>query len=89
MDKAKTLRQKHKGKDVSLLRYKPYSSRQRKLEAHSIPPSVDSLHLHSRRAAYQIFVWRNYLIAKPDTRSPLEMAGNWVKTSQSPSNGTL
>ena len=60
----------HKGKDVNLLRYKLYSSRQGKLETHSIPPCLDSLHLHSRRAAYQTFVWRNCLIAKPDIPSP-------------------
>ena len=61
----------HKGKDVNLLRYKLYSSRQGKLEAHSIPPCLDSFHLHSRRAACQTFVWRNCLIAKPDIPSPI------------------
>ena len=54
----------HKGKDVNLLRYKRYSSRQGKVEAHSIPHCLDSLHLHSRRAAHQTFVWRNCLILK-------------------------
>ena len=65
----------HKGKDVNLLRYKLYSSRQRKLEAHSIPPCLDSLHLHSR-VAYQAFVWRNCLTRHCNckTRHPIS---NW------------
>ena len=61
----------HKGENINLLRYKLYSSRQGKLEARSIPPCLDSLQLHSRRAAYQSHVWRNCLIAKPEIPTPI------------------
>ena len=61
----------HKCKYVNLVWYKLYSSRQGKLEAHSILPCLGNLHLHSRRATYQTFVWRNYLIAKPDISSTI------------------
>ena len=61
----------HEGKDVNLVKYKLYSSRQGKLEAHSISPCLDTLHVHSRIAAYQTFVWGNYLIAKPAIQSPI------------------
>ena len=56
----------HKGDSTNLLRYKLYSSRQGKLEAKSIPPCKDSLQLHSARAAYQTYIWRTCLTAKPE-----------------------
>ena len=42
-----------------------------KLDAHSISPCLNSLHLHSRSTAYQTFVWRNCLIAKSEIPSPI------------------
>ena len=61
----------HKGDSTNLLRYKLYSSRQGKLEAKSIPPCQDNLQLHSTRAAYQTYIWRTCLTAKPEIPTPI------------------
>ena len=62
----------YKGESSSTLRYRLYSSKQGRLEAKNIPPCFDNLRLHSSRAIYQSFVWRNCLIAKPEIPSPLD-----------------
>jgi len=41
------------------------------LEAKSIPPCFDSLTtIHSRRTAYQSYIWRQCLVPKPIVPSP-------------------
>ena len=46
----------HKDTSTNNLRFKLYYFKQGKLEAKSIPPFLDSLKLHSRRATFQAFV---------------------------------
>ena len=69
----------HKGTCTNDLRFKLYCSKQGKLEAKSIPPCLDSLKLHSRRATFQAFVWRQCLLPKSIIRSPLDHGWEMVE----------
>ena len=62
----------HKGTSTNDIRFKLYCSKQGQLEAKSIPPCLDSLKLHSRRATFQAFVWRQCLVPKSIIPSTLD-----------------
>ena len=69
----------HKSTCTNDLRFKLYCSKQGKLEAKSIPLCLDCLKLHSRRASFQAFVWRQCLVPKPIIPSPLDHGWKMVE----------
>jgi hypothetical protein len=54
--------------DVNLLRYQLFCQKQAKNDA--MPPTKDSLVQHTKRAAYQSFIWKQALEAKPTIPTP-------------------
>ena len=61
----------HKEENTNIVRYKLYAAKQGKLDPKSLPPCSDSLKLHTERALYQAFIWRNCLKSHPDIPSPV------------------
>ena len=55
----------HKDTCTNELGFELHCSKQGKLEAKSIPPCLDGLKLHSRRATFLAFVWHQCLVPKP------------------------
>ena len=51
--------------------------KQGKIDPHQLPPSADSLRIHSLRANYQAAVWRRSLQSCPQVSSPV--GHRWVQ----------
>ena len=61
----------HKDSNTNNVRYKMYASKQGHLDPKAIPPCEDSLRLHTKRAAYQVHIWRKALEGHPNIPSPV------------------
>ena len=64
--------------DINTLRFKLFSRKGQVGE--KLPPTLDALLLHLRRAAYQCFIWRN--ACEPILSLPSPIDNGWVEDSE-------